>query len=95
MSTALPPREDARIDGPARRPFLGFGLGLRPEHYRDVLETRPAVDWFEIISENYLVDGGKPLHYLDRIREHYPWSCTGSRSPSEAPTRSTGTTSRD
>ena len=72
MSTALPSREEAGIDGPARRPFLGFGLGLRPEHYLEVLESRPAVDWFEVISENYLVDGGKPLYYLDRIREHYP-----------------------
>ena len=61
-----------RFPNPASRPFLGFGLGLRPEHYLEVLEGRPAVDWFEIISENYLVDGGKPLHYLDRIREHYP-----------------------
>ena len=72
MSTPLPSREDTRINAPARRPFLGFGLGLRPEHYSAVLDSRPAVDWFEIISENYLVDGGKPLHYLDRIREHYP-----------------------
>ena len=72
MSTVLPPREDARTGGPVQRPFLGFGLGLRPEHYSAVLDGRPAVDWFEIISENYLVDGGKPLHYLDRIREHYP-----------------------
>ena len=72
MSTPLPSREGTRTDGPARRPFLGFGLGLRPEHYSAVLDSRPAVDWFEIISENYLVDGGKPLHYLDRIREHYP-----------------------
>lgn len=54
------------------RPFLGYGLGLRKEHYEAVLNDRPAVDWFEIISENYMVDGGKPLHYLDRIREHYP-----------------------
>ena len=72
MSTAQRPREDAAFHEPARSPFLGFGLGLRPEHYLEVLESRPAVDWFEIISENYLVDGGKPLHYLDRIREHYP-----------------------
>ena len=72
MSTALRSCEDAGTNGPAPRPFLGFGLGLRPEHYLEVLESRPAVDWFEIISENYLVDGGKPLHYLDRIREHYP-----------------------
>ena len=72
MSTPLWSREDAKVDDPPPRPFLGFGLGLRPEHYLEVLESRPAVDWFEIISENYLVDGGKPLHYLDRIREHYP-----------------------
>ena len=56
----------------AGRPFLGFGLGLRPDHYLEVLESRPPVDWFEIISENYLVDGGKPLYYLDRIRADYP-----------------------
>lgn len=51
---------------------LGFGLGLRVDHYEDVLRDQPAVDWFEIISENYMVAGGKPLHYLDRIRELYP-----------------------
>ena len=72
MNAPLPPGHDAKVDGPARRPFLGFGLGLRPEHYAAVLDSLPAVDWFEIISENYLVDGGKPLHFLDRIREHYP-----------------------
>lgn len=53
--------------------YLGFGLGLRPKHYNDVLNTRPReIDWFEIISEDYLVDGGNPLHYLFKIREHYP-----------------------
>ena len=51
---------------------LGFGLGLRVDHYEDVLRDTPPVDWFEIISENYMVEGGKPLHYLDRIRENYP-----------------------
>jgi uncharacterized protein len=50
----------------------GFGLGLRPQHYTEVLETRPQLDWLEIISENYLVEGGKPLYFLDRIRELYP-----------------------
>jgi uncharacterized protein (UPF0276 family) len=55
-----------------QRPYLGYGLGLRKEHYEAVLQDRPAVDWFEIISENYLVDGGKPLHYLERIRADYP-----------------------
>ena len=54
------------------RPNLGFGLGLRVDHYETILNSEPAVDWFEIISENYLVPGGKPLHYLDRIRERYP-----------------------
>ena len=56
----------------ASRPYLGYGLGLRIDHYDAVLAERPAVDWFEIISENYMVDGGKPLHYLDRIRALYP-----------------------
>lgn len=54
------------------RPYLGYGLGLRKEHYETVLNERPNVDWFEIVSENYMVDGGKPLDYLTRIREHYP-----------------------
>ncbi|MBX3619538.1 MAG: DUF692 domain-containing protein [Rhizobacter sp.] len=53
-------------------PLTGFGLGLRPEHYADFLHERPAVDWLEVISENYLVPGGKPLHHLDRIRADYP-----------------------
>ena len=55
-----------------KRPYLGYGLGLRKEHYETVLAERPDVDWFEVISENYMVEGGKPLDYLTRIREHYP-----------------------
>jgi uncharacterized protein (UPF0276 family) len=55
-----------------QRPFLGYGLGLRRQHYDDILDSRPDVDWFEVISENYMVDGGKPLYYLSRIRELYP-----------------------
>ena len=54
------------------RPWLGFGLGLRTEHFDDVLATKPMVDWFEVTSENFMVPGGKPLHYLNSIREHYP-----------------------
>jgi uncharacterized protein (UPF0276 family) len=50
----------------------GFGLGLRPDHYEDILAGPRRVDWFEAISENYMVGGGKPLHYLDRIRADYP-----------------------
>ena len=53
-------------------PALGFGLGLRTEHYNAILESKPNVDWFEALSENYMIPGGKPLHYLDRIRENYP-----------------------
>jgi len=52
--------------------FLGFGLGLRAPHYSTILESRPKVDWFEAITEDYLVPGGRPLYYLNRIREHYP-----------------------
>jgi hypothetical protein len=51
---------------------LGFGLGLRPKHYQEILEGNPAVDWFEVISENYMVPGGQPLRMLDRIAERYP-----------------------
>jgi uncharacterized protein (UPF0276 family) len=54
------------------KPFLGFGLGLRKEHYDDILEESPPVDWFEILSENYMVEGGRPLYYLDKIRQDYP-----------------------
>jgi hypothetical protein len=50
----------------------GFGLGLRPEHYAEFSERQPRVDWLEIISENYMVPGGKPLAHLDRIRRDYP-----------------------
>jgi len=53
-------------------PYLGFGLGLRPQHYEEILEGNPAIDWFEIISENYMIEGGQPLYMLDRIRERYP-----------------------
>ena len=44
----------------AKPPFLGFGLGLRPQHYDEILADRPAVDWFEVISENYMLPGGQP-----------------------------------
>jgi uncharacterized protein len=53
-------------------PYLGYGLGLRPVHYQAILENKPAIDWFEIITEDYLNAGGRPWHYLNQIREHYP-----------------------
>jgi uncharacterized protein (UPF0276 family) len=57
---------------------LGFGLGLRPTHYDALLnEHRGSVSWLEVLTENYLVPGGKPLHYLARLREHYPMAMHG------------------
>ncbi|MES1166301.1 MAG: DUF692 domain-containing protein, partial [Verrucomicrobiota bacterium] len=53
-------------------PNLGFGLGLRREHYQHVVEQRPAVDWFEVISENFMVPGGNPRRVLERVRRDYP-----------------------
>jgi uncharacterized protein (UPF0276 family) len=49
----------------------GIGVGLRVPHYNHIFERKPVVDWFEIISENYMVDGGPPLATLDRILEQY------------------------
>ncbi|MBR0565059.1 DUF692 domain-containing protein [Azoarcus sp. L1K30] len=55
-----------------RIPALGYGLGLRPVHYADFLRGPQRIDWLEIISENYMVQGGKPLAMLDAIRRDYP-----------------------
>ncbi len=49
----------------------GIGIGLRVPHYQHILEQKPLVDWFEIISENYMLDSGRPLHVLDQILEQY------------------------
>lgn len=56
---------------------LGFGLGLRPTHYTEIFETSPRIDWFEILSENFFVRGGRPLHNLDRLRRDYPIAMHG------------------
>jgi uncharacterized protein (UPF0276 family) len=58
-------------------PELGVGLGLRPVHYDHVLSRRPAVSWFEVISENYMglrggSSGGRPLEVLEKVRRDYP-----------------------
>jgi uncharacterized protein len=52
-------------------PDLGIGVGLRVPHYRHILDQRPPMDFFEIISENFMVDGGKPIYHLERIMENY------------------------
>jgi uncharacterized protein (UPF0276 family) len=49
----------------------GVGIGLRVPHYRHILDKKPVVDWFEIISENYMIDGGRPLTVLDSILDQY------------------------
>lgn len=58
-------------------PSAGFGLGLRSAHYADFLATPQPVDWLEVITDNYLVEGGKPLVMLDRIRRDHPMAMHG------------------
>jgi hypothetical protein len=53
------------------------GVSLKPEHYREVLETLPEIGWFEIHPENYMGEGGSPHRYLSEIRDHYPLSMHG------------------
>lgn len=53
------------------------GLGLKPEHYAEILSAKPAIGFFEIHAENYLGDGGPPHRYLSAIAEHYPLSLHG------------------
>jgi uncharacterized protein len=52
---------------------LGFGLGLRTEHYEALLGAPvPAISWLEVLTENYLIPGGRPLHFLERLQQRYP-----------------------
>ena len=63
------------VDKSARRlghPNLGLGVGLRSVHFPHILQHQPAVDWFEIISENFMDSGGRPRHVLEQIAERYP-----------------------
>jgi uncharacterized protein len=61
------------VQDQVRASSLGFGLGLRPSHYEALLGERlGTVDWLEALTENYLGLGGRPIHYLERLREHYP-----------------------
>ncbi|HZN91205.1 MAG TPA: DUF692 domain-containing protein, partial [Myxococcales bacterium] len=53
-------------------PDLGVGIGLRTTHFGQILGQRPAVDWFEVLSENFLRTGGRPLYVLDQVAERYP-----------------------
>lgn len=78
------------VQPPCDKPFLGSaanaalprlppraGIGLKPEHFREVLAQKPEVGFFEIHAENYMVNGGPFHHYLERIRSHYPLSIHG------------------
>ena len=56
----------------AIEPFGGFGLGLRRTHYADFLDGDVPVDFVEVISENYMIDGGRPLRILEQVRERHP-----------------------
>jgi uncharacterized protein (UPF0276 family) len=56
---------------------VDFGLGLRPEHYEEIVASPGRVSWFEALSENYMVPGGMPLHWLDTIRRDYPMAMHG------------------
>lgn len=67
MSKTMPGTKDRKTLA-----YPGFGLGLRPDHYRDFLDGPQPVEWLEIISENFMVPGGKPLAMLDAIRADYP-----------------------
>jgi len=55
----------------------GVGAGLRPTHYEDILQSNPRIDWFEALTENYLVGGGQPIYYLEAIAERYPLTLHG------------------
>lgn len=61
-----------------RAPTLGFGLGLRPAHYEALLNTHAgSVAWLEVLTENYLVPGGRPLHFLEQLRARYSFALHG------------------
>lgn len=53
-------------------PDLGLGIGLRTVHFQYIVDNWPAIDWFEIVSENFMDTGGRPLYFLDQIAERYP-----------------------
>jgi len=58
-------------------PDLGIGVGLRTVHFGHILSRRPAVDWFEVLSENFMDTGGHPLWVLDQVAERYPVALHG------------------
>lgn len=59
------------------RPSLGFGIGLRAEHYDAIAREQPPIDWFEVLTDNYIDTGGRPLAILERLRRDYPIALHG------------------
>jgi len=58
-------------------PDLGVGIGLRTVHYSHIVEAQPDVDWFEILSDNYMNTAGRPLHFADAVAARYPVALHG------------------
>ena len=58
-------------------PSALVGIGLRSQHYEEIMRTKPKIGWFEVHSENYFGEGGKPRHYLQKLRKDYPFSFHG------------------
>ncbi len=85
-----PASVQALVPAPDRPRSFAAGIGLKAEFYREILEHSPPVGWFEVHPENYMIEGGPPLKYLDAIRRDYPLSLHGvgmSLGSSEAPDR--------
>jgi uncharacterized protein (UPF0276 family) len=77
MTTLTAPSAQPEPTRHALKPCAGFGLGLRTPHYSDFLASQQPLDWLEIITDNFLVEGGKPLVMLERIRRDYPMAMHG------------------
>ncbi|MCY4454431.1 MAG: DUF692 domain-containing protein [Immundisolibacterales bacterium] len=77
MRDGAPARAPAGARESSRPPPDRAGVGLKSEHYRTVLATRPDLGWFEVHPENYMVDGGPPLRFLEAVRADYPLSLHG------------------
>jgi uncharacterized protein (UPF0276 family) len=60
-----------------QKPIAGAGIGLRSQHYQEILQSKPPIPWFEVLTENYFGDGGQPLHYLEQVRLNYPVTLHG------------------
>lgn len=79
-STQKPARKPALARPAGNRwglPNLGVGVGLRTVHFARILAEHPAVDWFEVLSENFMDSGGRPLYVLDQVCERYPVALHG------------------